>query len=418
MSIRVTSLPSGLRVATDAMDSLETTSIGLWVGIGTRHESVELNGVSHMLEHMAFKGTKRRNARAIAEEIESVGGHINAYTSRENTAYYAKVLKEDVGLALDILADILQHSVFDPEELARERTVVLQEIGQAEDTPDDVIFDRLQAVAFPNQPLGRPVLGSAASVQALSRTAIAGYMQENYAAPAMVLSAAGRIDHDWLVERARELLASLPSRPRVASAVANYAGGDYREERDLEQVHLALSFSGLSYLDPQYYAAAVLSTLFGGGMSSRLFQEVREKRGLAYSIYSFAGSFVDGGMFGIYAGTGEKEAAELVQVTCEEIGKVSRDVREEEVARARAQLKSGLLMSLESSSARAEALAQQLLIFDRPISPAEIVTRIDSVDCRAVLEIAERIFSSDPSLAALGPIGVVPTASEIRALLS
>ncbi|HYU13573.1 MAG TPA: pitrilysin family protein, partial [Stellaceae bacterium] len=318
MTTEITTLSNGLRVVTDRIDTVDTVSLGLWVDVGTRHEAPQINGVAHFLEHMAFKGTERRSARAIAEEIEAVGGHLNAYTSRESTAYYAKVLKEDLPLALDILADILMHSSFEPTELERERTVILQEIGQANDTPDDIIFDYFQERAFPDQAMGRPVLGSPDIIRRLSRESVMGYLRDHYGAARMVLSAAGNLEHARVVDLAEKLLSEMPAERAVTSEPAQYVGGDRRQERELEQLHLVIGFPGLPLGDPDYYAASVLSTAFGGGMSSRLFQEVREKRGLVYSIHSFAHGYRDGGLFGIYAGTGEEEAAELLPVLCDE----------------------------------------------------------------------------------------------------
>ncbi|MBP2226996.1 putative Zn-dependent peptidase [Azospirillum agricola] len=404
MTIRVTTLPNGLRVATDTMPDVQSVSLGCWVGVGTRNEAASVNGVAHLVEHMLFKGTKRRSAFRISEEIENVGGQLNAYTTREQTAYYAKVLHEDAPLALDILADMIQHSALDAEELVRERTVVLQEIGQSADTPDDIIFDHFQATAYPGQALGRPVLGSSEIVGSLPREALVDYIGGHYGAPGMVLSAAGRIEHDRMVDLAFKAFGDLPGHAPPKPEAARYAGGDYREARDLEQMHLVLGFDGVGVHDPDFYAHSVLSTLLGGGMSSRLFQEVREKRGLVYSIYTFTGGYHDGGLFGVYAGTGEDEVAELVPVVCEELAKVGEDVTEDEVARARAQLKAGTLMALESTMSRCEQLGQQLLIYDRPIPVEEIVTKIDAVDRASVVNAAQRLRRSRPTVAALGPI--------------
>ena len=308
MSVQTSRLANGLRVVSDPVDHVETASIGLWVDVGARCESEETNGMSHLLEHMAFKGTERRSARDIAEEIEAVGGHLNAYTSRETTAYYAKVMKEDVPLALDLLADILQHSTFDPEELERERAVVIQEIAQVNDTPDDLVFDRFQETAYPDQPLGRSILGPPERVGSYSRDALAGYMAAQYRAARMVLVGSGRIDHDGLVAAAEEAFTALPEGPTAAPAAAVYGGGDCRIVRDLEQAHLVVGFDGVAYDDDDFYALQVLSTLLGGGMSSRLFQEIRERRGLAYSVFTFSSSYADGGIFGVYAGAGEDRA--------------------------------------------------------------------------------------------------------------
>ena len=407
MTVMLSRLSNGMRVLTDRMDSVETVSIGVWVDVGTRHEPAAINGVAHVLEHMAFKGTQRRSALDIAAEIEAVGGHVNAYTSREHTAYYAKVLKADVGLAVDILADILQHSTFDAGELERERAVVLQEIGQAQDTPDDIIYDLFQECAFPDQPMGQPVLGRAEIIKALDRDKVAGYLKSTYAAPGMILVAAGNVSHDVLVGLAERAFNDLAPKSAARTEAARYVGGDLRELRDLEQVHVLLGFPGFAFGDRDYYAASVLSTAFGGGMSSRLFQEIREKRGLVYSIYSFSHSYSDGGLFGIYAGTGEDEAAELVPVLTEEIKKLAAGLEPVELDRARAQLKAGLLMSLEATTARCEQQASHMLVFGRPLDPAELVRHIDAVDEDAVSRVARRLTSAAPTLAALGPIGKI-----------
>jgi predicted Zn-dependent peptidase len=416
--IRVTRLANGFTVASDRMESVETVSLGVWADVGTRNEPAEINGVSHLLEHMAFKGTERRSARAIAEEIEAVGGHLNAYTAREQTAYYAKILAADLPLAVDIIGDILQHSTFDAEELARERAVVLQEIGQAEDTPDDIVFDHFQSAAFPDQPMGRPVLGKAEIVGSLSGETIRGYMHRHYAPGRLVLAAAGQVDHEKLVELATLAFGRLPAGDPGAPEPARYTGGEMRVERDLEQVHIVLGLPGVSHLDPDYYALGLLSTLMGGGMSSRLFQEIREKRGLVYSIYSFASSFQDGGLFGVYAGTGEKEAAEILPLLIEELNRLPATVTEEEVARARAQSKAGILMARESTSNRAEQLASQILTYGRPMPAEEIVARIEAVDVPHIARIARRLTAGAPTLAALGPLGRLARLDQVAARLA
>jgi predicted Zn-dependent peptidase len=415
MTIEVTRLPNGLTVASDRKPTVETVSVGTWVGVGTRHEPAAINGVAHLLEHMAFKGTARRSAYDIAREIEAVGGHLNAYTSRESTAYYARVLAEDAPLAVDIIADILQHPTFDGEELTRERAVVLQEIGQAFDTPDDNIFDRFQETAYPAQAIGRPVLGTGVIVNTIDRDTLRGYMTRHYAGESMVLAAAGKIEHDRLVDLVAQAFADLPAAADTGAEPAVYRGGDYREARDLEQVHVLLGFDSVGYMDPDYYAASVLSTLFGGGMSSRLFQEVREKRGLVYSVYSFVSAYRDGGLFGIYAGTGEKEVVDLVPVICDELSKLAGDATDEEVVRARAQLKASILMSLESTNARCEQLAQQILIYGRPLTVAEVVEKIEAVDAAHVRRLAGRLASGRPTLASLGPIGGVEAFDRVAA---
>ena len=409
MTIQISRLANGLTVASDAMDSVETASVGVWVGVGTRDEMPEVNGVSHLLEHMAFKGTRRRSAQAIAEEIEAVGGHLNAYTSREHTAYYAKVLKEDLPLALDLLADILQNSTLDSEELARERTVIVQEIHQSLDTPDDIVFDHFQATAFPDQPIGRPVMGSSDLIRNMPRESVVDFMRGHYGATSMTLTAAGRVDHDDLMRLAEDAFGGLAAGQPVVRSPVSYVGGDFRETRDIEQVHVLFGLEGIPYTDDDFYALSVLSTLLGGGMSSRLFQEVREKRGLVYTIQSFHSFYTDGGLFGIYAGTGEQEVAELVPVVCDELLKVGEAVSEEEVARARAQLKASLLMALESTSSRAEQLARQLMVFGRPIPVDEVIGKVDAVDVDTVTKAARRLVDSKLTFTALGPMSQIDT---------
>jgi len=407
MTTQLSTLANGLQVATDRIDTVDTVSLGIWVDVGTRHERADINGVAHFLEHMAFKGTKRRSALAIAEEIEAVGGHLNAYTSRESTAYYAKMLKEDVPLALDILSDILQNSTFEPEEIERERAVILQEIGQANDTPDDIVFDHFQECAYPDQAMGRPVLGRPENIRKIERETIVGYLRDHYGARRMVLAAAGNLDHDRIAGLADNLLGSFPAEQPVTTEPASYAGGDRREQRDLEQLHLVLGFPGVVLGDPDYYAACVLSTAFGGGMSSRLFQEIREKRGLVYAIHSFVHGYRDGGLFGIYAGTGEAEAAELLPAICTEVLRLEDGLTPVELNRAKTQMKAGLLMSLESTSARCEQLAQHLLIHGTPFDPLEVVGRIEMVDDAAIRRVVACWRSAPPTLAALGPLSGV-----------
>ncbi|MBM3555071.1 MAG: insulinase family protein [Alphaproteobacteria bacterium] len=406
MSVEVTTLANGMRVVTDAMPHLETASLGVWVGAGARNERPAENGISHLLEHMAFKGTKRRTAQGIAEEIEAVGGHLNAWTSREQTAYFARVLKDDVALGIDLLADILLHSTFDPVELARERDVVIQEIGEADDNPDDVVFDRLQAVAYPDQPLGRPILGTRETVLSFERDSLRAYLARHYHGPRLVLAAAGKVEHGAILRLAEDLFGGIGNAAGPASEGGRYQGGEQREARDLEQLHLAMAFPGLAFEDPDYYAFQVLSTVLGGGMSSRLFQEAREKRGLCYSVYSFNASYADGGLLGIYAGTGADRVQELISVIAGETIALAAKAGAEEVARARAQLKAGLMMALESSSARCDQLGRQLLIYGRVVPTEETLAKVAVVDAQAVERVGRRILAAGPpAFAALGPLG-------------
>ena len=417
-AIRVETLASGLTVVTEEMSRVETVSFGAYVAAGTRHERAEENGVSHFLEHMAFKGTETRTAAEIAEEVEAVGGHINAYTAREQTAYYVKLLKEDLALGADIIGDILTHSSFEPEELERERGVILQEIGQANDTPDDIIFDHFQEAAFPDQAMGRPTLGTEGVIRTMPRHALTNYMRAHYGTRNVVVAAAGNLNHDEVVRLTQQHFADLPATVVGDPPQAEYRGGEFREARDLDQVHIVLGFPSVSYTHPDFYASMMLSTLLGGGMSSRLFQEVREKRGLVYSIYAFTAPSTDSGLFGIYAGTGESEAEELMPVTLEELRRVQHDVTEVELHRARAQAKAGILMSLESTGSRCEQLARQIQIFGRIVPVKEMVAKIEAVRTEDVCRAAARLFRAKPTLAVLGPAGKVPGLTTIAEKLA
>ncbi|MFL5253401.1 MAG: M16 family metallopeptidase [Rhodopila sp.] len=416
--IQVTRLPSGLTVVTERMDRVETVSLGAYVGTGSRSETAAENGVSHFLEHMAFKGTTTRSAAEIAQEVEAVGGQINAYTAREQTAYYIKVLKEDTTLAADIIGDILTHSTFEAQELERERGVILQEIGQANDTPDDIIFDHFQEVAYPAQPLGRPILGPEDGIRQMPRATLTNYMRKHYGAGNIVVAAAGNLQHQEIVDLVDRHFADLPATSTTATEPALYKGGEFRQVRDLDQVHVVLGFPSVGYGHQDYYPTMLLSSLLGGGMSSRLFQEIREKRGLVYSIYAFNAPYADGGLFGIYAGTGEEEVEELIPVTLEELRKVQSEVTEAELARARSQVKASVLMSLESTGSRCEQLARQMQIFGRVIPTQETIAKINAVTVADVQRAAARQFRGAPTLAALGPVGRLPGLASVTDVLA
>ena len=405
MTVRLTRLESGLTVITHPMDHLQSAALGVWVGAGSRSERDEEHGLSHLLEHMAFKGTRKRTAIGIAEEIEAVGGEVNAATSVETTSYYARVLKNDVPLAIDILSDILRNSVFDPIELAREQHVILQEIGAAQDTPEDRVYDLFSDAAYPSQPIGRTILGTPDTVQSANSPMLDDYLNRHYHGPAMVIAAAGAIDHDRIVAMAAERFATLPSERPPEPHAANYRGGDVREQRDLMETQIMVGFQGLPYSSEDFYTAQVLSAIIGGGMSSRLFQEVREKRGLCYSIYAFHWSFADTGVFGIHAATGPDDVAELMPVVLGELERAAHDIDEKELARARAQLRAGLLMTLESPAARAGQLARQILLFGRHIPVDELVARVEAISVNDVRALAGQIVTgSMPTLSAVGPI--------------
>lgn len=404
MSVEVTKLPSGLTVVTDAMPQLETASLGVWVGAGSRDEQVGEHGISHLLEHMAFKGTNRRTARQIAEEIEAVGGDLNAATSPETTTYYARILRDDVPLGLDVLSDILAHPTFDSEELAREKNVIVQEIGAAEDTPDDIVFDHLQTTAFPNQPIGRSVLGTRDSVCSFDAASLRAYLGRNYRAPDMVVAATGAVEHAAIVQQVERLFADFVGPAGPPPQPAKYAGGTYVERRELEQAHLAFALEGLPQRDPALFSLQVFTNILGGGMSSRLFQEVREVRGLCYTISAFHMPYADTGVFALYSGTDDKDAPELMQVVIDETARAAETLTETEVNRAKAQMKASLLMALESSTARAEQIARQMLVHGRVIPTAELISKIDAVTVDSARAAGRSLIArSRPTVAALGP---------------
>jgi predicted Zn-dependent peptidase len=404
MSVEVTRLPSGLTVVTDAMSHLQTASLGVWVAAGSRHERPDEHGISHLLEHMAFKGTTRRTARQIAEEIEAVGGDLNAATSIETTSYYARVLKADVPLAIDVLADILTDPSFDPDELMREHNVIIQEIGAAQDAPDDLVFDYLQETAFPDQPMGRSILGTPETVRSFDRRRLRAYLARNYRAPDMVLVAAGAVEHQAILGEVERRFSGFDGPAAPVPTPARFDGGARIETRDLEQAHIALALEGVPTRDPSLYSLQVFTLVLGGGMSSRLFQEARENRGLCYAIYAFHAPYTDTGMFGLYAGTDAADVPELMQVVIDQLAATAETLSETEIERAKAQMKAGLLMALESSGARAEQIARQIIAYGRPIPLDEVVAKIEAVTVASARAAGRALMSrSRPAVAALGP---------------
>ena len=400
------------------MPGLKSASIGIWINAGGRHERIEQNGIAHFLEHMAFKGTSRRSSVQIAEAIEDVGGYINAYTSREMTAYYARVLAGDVSLALDVVSDIVLNPIFDPAEIEVERGVILSEIGQALDTPDDIIFDWLQEVSYPDQPLGRSILGPEERVANFKKWDLSTFVSENYGANQMILAAAGAVDHDKIVLQCEEIFGDLVARKQSPVLPGYFQGGEIRQVKDLEQAHFALAFESPNYKNPDIYTAQVFATAFGGGMSSRLFQEIREKRGLCYSIFASAGAYCDTGTLTMYAGTSGDKVAELANITMDELKRAADDMSEVEVARARSQMKAGLLMGLESPSSRAERLARMVAIWDRIPSLDEVVVQIDGVTTETVRNFAGFMSAGAPAAMALyGPVADAPAVEKLQARL-
>lgn len=415
MTVKQDQLANGFRIVSENMPGLKSAAIGIWVTAGGRHERLEQNGIAHFLEHMAFKGTRKRTALQIAEAIEDVGGYINAYTSREVTAYYARVLQNDVPLALDVIGDIVLNPVFDPGEIEVERGVILQEIGQAHDTPDDVIFDWLQEESYRNQPLGRTILGPTERVSAFSREDLSAFVAEHYGPGQMILSAAGAVDHDLLVKTAEQMFGHLPASTEVPPSKASFIGGEMRQTKPLEQAHFALAVESPGYRDDAIYTAQIYSSALGGGMSSRLFQEVRENRGLCYTIFAQTGAYADTGMTTVYAGTSAAQIGELAEITIDEMKRAADDMTPEEVARARAQMKAGMLMGLESPSNRAERLARLVQIWDVVPPLEDTVARIDAVTTGDVREFAEYVAAQAPAALALyGPIEGAPSLVQLQ----
>jgi len=408
-------LENGLTIATDTMDNIESVAVSVLIKSGSRSEVKENNGISHFLEHMAFKGTKTRTAKSIAEEFDNIGGYFNAYTSREKTVYYTKILKEDVHIAVDILADILQNSTYSEEEMEKERGVIIQEIAQTEDTPDDLIFDHFQETAYPDQPFGRSILGTVDFIKGVTRNQVIDFVDSQYHYNNLIVAGAGNLNPEVFNKLITEKFVKFSKQSPTNVEVARYVGGERRTIRDLEQVHVLIGIKALSYLDPDYYTQQVLSIIAGGGMSSRLFQEVREKRGLAYTVSSFTSSYSDSGIFGVYSGTAENNANELIEVVCAELLKLTHDVRSEELMRAKAQVRASLLMSQESSVSRAEKLAGNYAAYGRYIPTTEVIEKIEAIELKDITKLAARILGqkTSPTFITIGKVDKVYTLSDI-----
>ena len=416
MSVSVTRLDNGVHVLTDTMPHVQTVALGTWVRAGARDERADQNGIAHMLEHMAFKGTGRRDALQIAKEIEDAGGEINAATAMETTAYYARVLKDDWPMALDILADILIDPVFDAEELAREQDVILQEIAAANDTPDDLVFDLASMASYPDHPLGRSILGTADKVANYAVGDITGYRDRHYTGERMVVSAAGNIDHQAFVAATAERLGSFPTGSGDDWRAPVFSGGPQLVERPLDQTHVVLSFPAVGYRHDDIYIQQVLAGVLGGGMSSRLFQEVREKRGLCYSVFAFASSYADSGTVSIYAATAPNKATELMSVTSDVILSLIENIDEDEINRTKAQIKAGLVMSLESASGRCDQIARQFFAFGSVPDISHFVEMVDAVSIDDVKRLAGSVFNCPkPAFAAVGDLSGLASYDQMAA---
>ena len=411
-------LNNGMTLITDYVNTVETVSVGMWNKVGARNERKEINGVAHLLEHMAFKGTKNRSAAQIAKEVELVGNSHNAYTSREITAYYMSGLKENVELSIDVISDILQFSTFDSQELDKERGVILQEIGMYADEPDSIVGDKFDELAYPNQPMGRSILGTSEIIKSISRDEVEGFMKSFYNPLKMVFSVSGNFDEDKIIKIVEEKFQNLPQGNDDYIPKSSYAGGEYREEKNLEQVKLLLGFEGVDIHSDLYYATRVYSTLLGSGMSSRLFQEIREKRGLVYSIYSSGDFFSDSGIFYVYAGTGHKEVKELIPVLCDQLNINANTFTQEELTKTKAKFKVGILKGEESISSRCRSNASSYLMHNKLRSPEEFIAQIDAVQLEDLEKARTQILESNLTVSSIGPIENLENADSIKRRLS
>lgn len=413
-SIQLTTLENGLTIATDTVDAVKTVSVGLWNRIGSRYENTGNNGVAHFLEHMVFKGTTSRSALDIARQIENVGGYLNAYTSNEMTAYYARVMQEDTTLGLEIISDLLLNPTLPEDELEKERGVILQEIGMYMDDPQSLVGLNAQRIAFGDHPLGWSILGPEGLIETMPRDVLQGFIDTHYAPNNMVLSASGAVNHEQLVEQAQQIFGHLKPKAKQDFVKGHYVGGDHRQQKDLEQTNMILAFEGLHYHDPDYYAMSVLGVILGDGMSSRLFQEIREKRGLVYSVGTFIDAYADTGLFGVHAGTGPQLMAELMPVLCDNLIQAAGTFTEEELKRAKAQIRAQNVMALEGTFRRADRLAQNIIKYGRPIPLDETLAKIDAVKAEDLDRLARRIFSTAPTFATVGPQAAVESYDAIE----
>ena len=399
---RLSTLPNGLRIVSRAMPHVETVAVALHIDAGARHEGVGVNGVAHLFEHMVFKGTASRSARAIAEQIEDVGGSINAYTARDMTVFHARLLAADLPLGVEVIADLVTSPLFDADETEREKQVVLQELGEARDTPDDIVWDHLQEAAFAGQPLGRSILGSEASIASLGPDALRAWLGGQYRAGSCVLVAAGAVEHDALVALAGRWLGGLPAGTRTSTSPASFTGGAQHDRRKFEQAHLTMGLAAPAHGSADHDAALLFAQAAGGGASSRLFQELREERGLAYSVYASTTPYADAGLFAVYLATAKRDAARALGLTEDVLAGIAVDLSQAELDRARAQVRASLLMSLEAPGGWSEYLARSLLVHGRLVPPAEVVARLDGVTVDAVRAVGTAMLAGPRARADVG----------------
>jgi len=409
-AVRRTVLPGGLRVITEAVPAMRSVAVGVWVGVGSRDESPRQAGASHFLEHLLFKGTTRRTALDISAEIEAVGGETNAFTTKEYTCYYARVLDDDLPLALDVLGDLITSSVLDPADVETERGVILEEIAMTDDEPGDVVHDRFAEAVYGDRPLGRLVSGTTDSVSAMTRRQVVDFYRRHYTAGSIVVAVAGNLEHRAVLRQVRAAFAPLLGTGHHVAP--RRGGGPARlgrsrtvvDARETEQAHLVLGCGAYPRSDDRRFALGVLNASLGGGMSSRLFQEVREKRGLAYSVYSFGSHFADTGLFGVYAGCAPGKADEVLSLVSAELSRVAADgLRPDEVARGKGMMKGSLVLGLEDTGSRMTRLGKGELLYGDLLSVDELLRRIDAVGTDEVAAVAADLMARPMSLAVVGP---------------
>ncbi len=400
--MQLTTLPNGLRVVSRFTPGVETAAVGLFADVGSRHEDASVNGIAHLFEHMVFKGAGGRSARDISEAIEDVGGDLNACTERDGTSFTASVMAEHLGLGIELVADLVQRPHFEAADLVREKQVVLQELGEARDTPNDIIFDELWAAAYADQALGRSILGEEATVEAVTRQALDDWRETHYRAGGLILSAAGKVEHDQRVALAAEHFADLPTGAAAGHDPASFTAGARIGRTPSDQAHLTLAHGAPAATADDYLAARLFADVVGGGMSSRLFQEVREERGLAYSVYSVVHPFADTGLFYTYAATAKRQSAEAAQLIDAVIRQAASNASEREVARVKTQARAGLLMSLETPWGQASYAARQLAVHGRLVDPAEVLDKIAAVTVDEVRAAGQRMVDGGAARATIG----------------
>ncbi len=403
MSVEFKILDNGIKIINDQIN-VESASIGVWIGAGSSNEKIDECGIAHMLEHMAFKGTKNRNAEKIAREVEDVGGDINAYTSKEVTAYYLKVLKDNAELGVDILSDIIKNSIFPKEEIERERGVIISEIGQSYDTPDDRVFENFTKTAFKNQPMGRPILGTKETVSCFKQSDLKLFLDSNYTTDNMVVSMSGNLNSGNIFKIVEEKFSEMKNNNIPKKVNSEWTSGFIAEDRDLEQTQLVFGIEGLKNIDIDRFSLRALSIILGGGMSSRLFQEIREKRGLCYSIFSFTQMQNSSGVFGFYAGTSPNDVNYLLEASLFEWKKIAKYISPEELDRAKAQMKSGFIMGQESNSSRSEYFAKNMISFGKIIDTKEVISSIENISINSIYHLCDKLLkSAKPVLSVIGP---------------